>query len=79
MGLINLFIKAVGASISALLSLLPTTPFVWDLNGTSAALTWIRWIFPISGFVISMGVYVTAVASYYVLRVALRWIKVVGS
>lgn len=75
----NSVLGLFGSAATALLMLLPNSPFIWNLDGTNAALTWIQWLFPISGFVTSIGLYVTAVSLYYVIRVALRWIKVVGS
>lgn len=77
--LLNSVLSLFGDAIISLLNLLPNTPFSWNLNGTNEALTWVQWLFPISGFVTTVGLYVTAVAGYYSIRAALRWIKVVGS
>jgi len=77
--MLNGIIALFGGAAGFLLQLLPNSPFTWNLDGTSTALTWIQWLFPISGFVTSIGTYVAAVALYYVIRVALRWVKVVGS
>lgn len=77
--IINSALSLFGSAASSLLLLLPDSPFAWNLDGASYALTWIQWLFPVSGFVTSIAAYVTAVAAYYVIRIALRWIKVVGS
>lgn len=77
--LINSFLDLLGSAATSLLLLLPNSPFQWDLTGSSTILKWIFWLFPVAGIITSINLYVTAVALYYVIRVALRWIKVVGS
>jgi len=76
--LLNSVLDLFGSAATALLLLLPNSPFQWNLDGASNVLTWIFWLVPIPGIVTLMSTYVTAVAAYYVIRVALRWIKVVG-
>lgn len=78
MGLVNLFIAAVGNAIAFILLLLPTSPFTWNLSG-NGFVTWLFWLFPISSFVTSITAYVAAVVLYYAIRVGLRWMKVAGS
>jgi hypothetical protein len=82
MSLFTQFIQSIinmfGGAIGALLLLLPTSPFTWDLSGASSLTVWLFWLFPIPGMITSIGAYVSAVALYYVIRVALRWIKVAG-
>lgn len=77
--LINSILGLFGSAATALLLLLPDSPFQWNLDGSSALLTWIFWLVPVSGIATMMSSYVVSVALYYVIRVALRWIKVVGS
>lgn len=77
--LINALLNLLGTAASALLLLLPDSPFQWNLDGSSMLLTWLFWLIPIPGMLALLGAYVTAVASYYLIRVALRWIKVVGT
>jgi len=77
--LLNSVISLFGGAVSTILMLLPNSPFSWNLDGASVALTWIQWLFPISGFITSISAYVASVALYYVIRIALRWMKVVGS
>lgn len=77
--LINSTLGLFGSAASALLLLLPDSPFQWNLSGTSEALKWIFWLFPIPGMVTTLTAYVAAVSLYYVIRTALRWMKVVGS
>jgi hypothetical protein len=77
--LINSLFNLLGSAASTLLMVLPDSPFQWNLAGTSPLLTWLFWLVPIPGILTLLSAYVTAVASYYLIRVALRWIKVVGS
>lgn len=77
--LINSIIGLFGSAATALLLLLPDSPFNWNLAGASNLTKWIFWLIPIPGMLTLMSSYVTAVSLYYVGRVALRWIKVVGS
>lgn len=77
--LINSILGLFGTAATALLLLLPSSPFNWNLGGASSLLTWIFWLVPIPGMITMMSAYVASVALYYVIRVALRWIKVVGS
>ena len=77
--LLNSLLNLLGTAATSLLTLLPNSPFQWNLDGSSSLLTWLFWLIPIPGMLALLGAYVTAVASYYLIRVALRWIKVVGS
>lgn len=76
--LLNSVLDLFGSAAISLLSLLPSSPFTWNLNGANTILTWVFWIFPIPSFVVSITAYVTAVALYFTIRAALRWIKIVG-
>lgn len=78
-GIFNSFLNLLGDAAITLLSLLPNSPFQWNLNGASPLLTWIFWLIPIPGIATLMSAYVVSVALYYTIRVALRWVKVVGS
>jgi hypothetical protein len=77
--LINKVIDAVGTAISAIFSILPSSPFLWVEQIDSVVLEAINWILPVSAMVSHMQLYVTAVAIYYVLRIAMRWLKAAGS
>lgn len=76
--LINKVIAAVGVVITALLLLLPDSPFMWFETIESSVLEAINWIIPVNAMVSHMQLYVMAVAIYYVLRIALRWAKAAG-
>jgi len=77
--IINGLLDLIAVAITAILSLLPSSPFTWNLDGASTALTWVFWLIPIPEMITTMSVYITAVLAYYVIRIALRWLKVVGS
>jgi len=76
--IINTVLSSVGAVATTLISLLPDSPFTWVV-GSNGATVWINWLFPISGYITTISAYVVCVAAYYIIRVALRWVKVVGS
>jgi hypothetical protein len=76
--LINKVIAAVGSAISAIFMLLPSSPFLWVEQIDSQVLEVINWILPVSAMISHIQLYVTAVAIYYVLRIALRWLKAAG-
>lgn len=73
--LFNKLIEAVGAAISAIFILLPDSPFVYVMELEADWLNAINWLFPIGGFIAHLELFITAVAIYYVLRIALRWLK----
>lgn len=73
--LINKVIEAAGAAITAIFLLLPESPFIYVMNLDAEWLKAINWLLPIGGFIAHMELFITAVAIYYVLRIALRWLK----
>ena len=77
--IINRIIEAVGSAISAIFILLPNSPFLWVEKIDSEVLEAINWIIPVSAMISHIQLYVTAVAIYYALRIALRWLKAAGS
>jgi hypothetical protein len=76
--IINRVIEAVGSAISAIFILLPDSPFLWVEEIDSEVLEAINWVIPVSAMISHIQLYVTAVAIYYVLRIALRWLKAAG-
>lgn len=77
--IINRVIEAVGSAISAIFILLPNSPFLWVEEIDSEVLEAINWIIPVSAMISHIQLYVVAVAIYYALRIALRWLKAAGS
>ncbi len=76
--IINRVIEAVGSAISAIFIFLPNSPFLWVEEIDSEVLEAINWVIPVSAMISHIQLYVTAVAIYYVLRIALRWLKAAG-
>ncbi|MDR3289442.1 MAG: hypothetical protein LBT22_08450 [Peptococcaceae bacterium] len=76
----NAIIRSIGVSLSAILAVLPNSPFTWDLSAVDNSLLQIFvWIIPIQGMITTVSVWVGSVAIYYSIRTVLRWAKVVGS
>lgn len=76
-GIFNALISKLGLILSALLLVLPDSPFNYVVNLQSSWVQAINYILPISEAVAHLEAYVTAVLVYYCLRVMLRWIKAV--
>lgn len=60
-----------------LISLLPNSPFSWSIQLPEWA-GWIGYFVPWQAMLTVLGTYLVAVGSYYVVRVALRWIRAIG-
>lgn len=76
--IINGLISLLVAIAAMFLALLPDSPF----QVTYVLPDWVNWVgvfIPVQALIGIMITYVGCVAAYYVVRVALRWIKVVGS
>lgn len=77
--LINKIIELLGGMIDVVLALLPDSPFSWDLSSIGA--DWFKifaWVVPVPSIVASVYTFTLAVATYYMIRVVLRWIKIAG-
>lgn len=75
----NKFIALLGGTISAVLALLPSTPFTWDTSSiNNTYLSVLFWLVPVESMVVLLVNFVGAVALYYAIRTVLRWIKVAG-
>lgn len=77
---INIVIEAMGNALTFLLAALPDSPFKPELFGELPE--WMDWVgvfIPWEGMITITYVYVGAVLVYYILRIALRWVKGVGS
>jgi len=83
MGLIilglNKFIGLVGSSLTALLAILPNTPFTWDTSTIdNFYLSILFWLVPVQSMVVVLVNFAAATAVYYGIRTVLRWAKVAG-
>lgn len=72
---INLLIEAIGAFISLLVLLLPEMPTPPN-PPSSGILQWLAWLFPLGGLVTGLLVWVGIWLAYLVIRIPLRWMRV---
>ncbi len=75
---VNWLISQAGTIISAILSLLPQSPFTYDALFDQSWLGAMNWLFPISEAIAILQLYVVAVIAYYVIRIPMRWLKASG-
>lgn len=68
------FIKNI---ISHVLLLSPFQEFIDRFRGLPF-LGWLNWFVPIGEILTVLGVYLTAVAAFYLYSIVLRWLKVLG-
>lgn len=74
---INIIIEKAADAIQFLLLLLPDSPFIYIMNLESEWLGYINYFFPVCGAIAHLELFVLAVAIYYVIRIALRWVKAI--
>lgn len=75
--LINKFIASIGTLCGALFLLLPDSPFQNITAFDAAWIGYINYFIPVGSIVAHTAVYITAVGSYYLIRIALRWAKAI--
>jgi len=78
-GIINAIISKVGAVISALLLLLPDSPFNFVYGVDNQWVQFMNYILPFSEAVAHLELYISGVIIYYGIRIALKWIKAAGN
>lgn len=78
--MIALLIRLVAWVGSAILSLLPSSPFAEIDFGTLdiTGLHWLNWFIPVGTFLQILGVWLVAAAVYVVLQMVLRFFHVIG-
>ena len=68
--------------VQKIASILPTSPFkgvIDQLNtGGLPALGWLNWFFPVSECLTVLGLWLAAIALYYLYMVVARWVKLIG-
>lgn len=75
---INFLIKCIGAILSVIFSILPSSPFVIIDNSFIAPyLKYINYFVPFTEVINILQFWVVAVGIYYIYQVALRWIKAI--
>lgn len=75
---INMIIKGFASAIMAILSILPDSPFTWDLGGLSGIWHYAAYFIPFQAMITVTSAYLISVAVWYVLRWALRFAKFIG-
>lgn len=75
----NWFIDALAFMFEGALSVLPDSPFLqmndvvqWGMFGSA-----IRLFFDVGTMIVHFSLYVTAIGTYYVIRMVLRWLKMI--
>lgn len=75
--LINYCISGAGAAILWVIGLLPDSPFSAPAGPPrSVDLGYVTWLIPFPTMIAHMLVLLGAIAIYYIIRVAARWVKV---
>lgn len=77
-GLGNHIISGLGLILSAILQLLPDSPFVFVMEspiGDYAAT--LSWILPIKECIATLELWLAAIVIYYCVQAVLRWIKAI--
>ena len=63
-----------------ILDLLPRSPFQEFISSFSGLpyLGWLNWFFPVGDCLVVMGVWLGAVALFYLYSIVMRWLKIIG-
>lgn len=75
---LNYVIAKVGFVITIIFALLPNSPFkIIDNSPISEFLPTLNYFLPISEMIVISESWLTAVGIYYLVQIALRWIKAI--
>lgn len=74
---INLLISALGALGTSLINLLPESPFNVLNDIEIPYLEALNWLIPVNFMITVLTYWVFAIGLYYVVSVALRWVKII--
>ena len=82
-GIFNQLGEFLSNAINGLISLLPNSPFMaihnlLDNSVIAPYLGYINWIVPFDFAVQAFTLWAVSMAVYYVVSIALRWLKVIG-
>lgn len=78
MDILNSLWGSFGEKIANVLPKSPFTPIIeWVQN--LPYLSFVNWFVPIGDMLSMLGVWLSAIAVYYLAMVVLRWLKVIGS
>lgn len=66
--------------IDSILSVLPTSPFAGFINefANLPFLGYLNWFFPVGACLTVMGVWLAAIALFYLYSILMRWVKMIG-
>lgn len=75
----NWFMDGLAAGITWVLALLPQSPTVgWEnAKPDSVNLGYITWFIPFPTMLIHLAALLTAIGIYYIVRIVMRWLKVI--
>lgn len=75
--LINQIIKALGSIGKAMVNILPPSPFLAVQSIEIPYIKYLNWIIPVDEIIVITMYWLGAIATYYVVQVILRWVKVI--
>lgn len=63
-----------------ILSLLPHSPFRSFIDNFQSPqyLGWLNWFFPVKQIIVILGLWLSAIALFYLYSVIMRWVKLIG-
>lgn len=73
--ILNGLIDAIKALFDMAFLLLPDSPFQYFSSPDAGWLAYINYLFPIDAAIVHVTAFVTAVLTYYCIRIMLRWAK----
>lgn len=75
--LINYVLSAIGAALTWVVDLFPESPFADPASPPgSIDLGFVTWLIPFPTMILHLGLLLTAIGTYYLIRVAARWVKI---
>lgn len=79
---LNLAIADLGATVTGLMALLPTSPLIVPqtaLDGLASVMGFASYFLPIHEAAVFIGLLIPAIIAFYAIRIALRWAKIAAS
>lgn len=76
---INDLIVTTSKELAVIMNILPNSPFNWVLSVDATWFKALNWFFPVDGAVAHLTAFTTAVGGYFILRIAMRWMKAAQS
>lgn len=78
--MLNQFLNVLLKLVGQLLDILPKSPFagfIEQLRGSISHVAWLNWFLPVKSMLVVGGVWLSAIAIYYIYSAILRWIKAI--